>query len=63
MLLPALAACAHLETRTVGIAAPECAALGPLTYSQFDTDETIRQIKALDAAWRSLCAPGKAAGR
>lgn len=62
-LLLVLAACAHPGTRTAGTAAAECMALGPLTYSRSDTDETIRQIKAFDAAWRALCAPGKPADR
>lgn len=56
VLLPLiLTACASLPTRTAGTAKPDCAAFGLMTYSKADTDETIRQIKAHNAAWRAIC--------
>jgi hypothetical protein len=63
VLLPLiLGACATHPTRTAGIAAPakaDCTAFGLISYSKADTDDTIRQIKAHDAAWRAMCGPTK----
>jgi len=54
-----LGACAHPPTPTAATAEPDCTAFGPITYSKADTDETIRQIKAHDAAWRAMCGAGR----
>lgn len=63
VLLPlVLGACASLRTQTAGTAAPakaDCTAFGLISYSKADTDDTIRQIKAHDAAWRAMCGPTK----
>lgn len=56
-LLAALAACAGPTMQTVGIAKPDCSVFGPLTYAKADTDATIVEIKAHNAAWRAICGP------
>lgn len=60
VLLPLiLGACAHLRIPTAVTARPDCTAFGLITYAKADTDETIRQIKAHDAAWRAMCGAGR----
>lgn len=57
-LLPlCLGACAHQAIQTAETAKSDCTAFGLISYSKADTDETIRQIKAHDAAWRAMCSP------
>ncbi len=55
LLAPLLAGCASPTTPTAGIAKPDCAAFFVLTYSKTDSDATIVEIKAHNAAYRSLC--------
>ena len=32
-----------------------CIALAPITFSAFDTDETVAQVRTHNAAWRAIC--------
>jgi hypothetical protein len=50
-----LAGCASPATPIAAIAKPDCAAFSVLTYSKTDSDATILQIKAHNAAYRALC--------
>lgn len=54
VLAPILASCAGLTTSRDRIE-PACVALAPILWSARDTDETLRQIKAHNAAWVALC--------
>lgn len=42
---------------TTGIGAIDggCAAFGPISWSVEDTDDTIREVKAHNAAWGAVC--------
>jgi hypothetical protein len=53
-LLPILPGCA-MTTASVGTDAVACSAFEPIRWSNKDTDGTIRQIKAHNAAWRAIC--------
>ena len=61
-----LAACESL-TATGGTDLPPevdpvkvaCEAFGPISWSYRDTDETIREVKAHNAAWEALCQPNR----
>lgn len=61
----ALAACLLLPactTTTVsGVTNTACTTFHPITWSSNDTDMTIRQVKAHNAAWDAICK--KQAGR
>lgn len=45
---------------TVDVNAVACASFTPITWADEDTDDTLAQIRAHNAAWRALCAPGVA---
>lgn len=59
--LPALILCASLPmagcTKTMGSAGIEaaCAAWQPVTWSKSDSEQTIREVKANNAAWAAYC--------
>jgi len=46
-------------TASVGTNAVACSAFEPVRWSKKDTDVTIRQAKAHNAAWAALCDPRK----
>ena len=48
-------------TGSAGNDAVACAAFEPIRWSANDTDETIRQAKEHNAAWRAVC-PGENSG-
>lgn len=43
-------------TGSAGTDVVACAAFEPIRWSVKDTDETIRQVKGHNAAWRAVCA-------
>jgi hypothetical protein len=43
-------------TASVGTDAVACSAFEPIRWSKEDTDDTIRQAKAHNAAWKAVCA-------
>jgi len=47
-----MTASAAIDAAATGTA---CTAYGPILWSRADTEETIRQAKAHNAAWRALC--------
>lgn len=53
-LLPILPGCAT-TTASVGTDAVACSAFEPMRWSKKDTDETIRQVKEHNAAWKATC--------
>jgi hypothetical protein len=56
MLLPILAGCATTMA-SVGTDAVACSAFEPIRWSERDTEETIRQVKGHNAAWKAICHP------
>lgn len=66
LILPlSLTACASLTNFRATEPAPPsqttrvaCESFAPITWSKADTDETIAQIKAHNAAWVELCRKG-----
>lgn len=50
-----LASCALMTGTSVSKHAG-CESFKPITWSPNDTDETLKQIKAHNAVWKSLCA-------
>lgn len=60
-LLLILQGCAT-TTGSVGtdaLASSPCSAFEPIRWSAKDTDETIRQVKEHNAAWKAICAQPK----
>lgn len=61
-----LASCATLttliggRTERVDVNAVACGAFAPITWADADTDDTIRQVRAHNAAWMALCSDGAA---
>ena len=53
-LLLILQGCAT-TTGSAGTDAVVCAAFEPIRWSKKDTDETIRQVKEHNAAWKAVC--------
>lgn len=60
--MPTLTACETLTASGGTDLPPEvdpakvaCAVFGPISWSLRDTDGTIREVKAHNAAWRALC--------
>ena len=52
----------HLDQTTTGSAATDavaCSAFDPIRWSAKDTDETIRQVKGHNAAWKAVCTQQK----
>ncbi len=64
LLTPILASCGAMMASSVTslpVAAPApaqtaCTVFGPIHWAAADTDETIREAKAHNAAWKALCA-------
>jgi hypothetical protein len=56
MPLLILAGCAT-TTASVGTDAIACSAFEPIRWSNKDTDDTIRQVKEHNAAWKAICRP------
>ena len=52
--MPMLTGCATM-TATGGRTDVSCAAFEPIRWSRRDTDNTIRQAKEHNAAWKALC--------
>ncbi len=52
--LPILTGCAT-TTASVGTDAVACSAFEPIRWSKRDTEETIRQVKEHNAAWKTVC--------
>lgn len=52
--LPILAGCVTTTDSSAGIRV-YCDNADPITWSDKDTDETIRQAKANNAVWKELC--------
>jgi hypothetical protein len=46
-------------TASVGTDAVGCSAFEPIRWSAKDTDETVRQVKEHNAAWRAVCVSTK----
>jgi hypothetical protein len=42
-------------TMDLGGTKTACLSFEPITWSQKDTDETVRQVKAHNAVWKALC--------
>jgi hypothetical protein len=53
MPLLILTGCA--TTAIVGADAIDCTAFEPIRWPNRDTDETIRQVKGHNAAWKAIC--------
>lgn len=56
--LPILAGCVTTTDSSAGIEI-YCDNAEPITWSDKDTDETIRQAKARNAVWKELCGTRK----
>lgn len=54
---PLLAGCATTTAFVVLIESAACTAFQPIRWSAKDTDETIRQVKAHNVAWKAVCLP------
>jgi hypothetical protein len=61
ILAGGLAACATLPDRSAAtrarLSAVACDAFAPITWSQLDSDDTLRQIHEHNAVYADLCGP------
>jgi len=55
LMLPLLPAGCATMTGTAATDAVACSAFEPITWSQSDTDETIKEVKSHNAAWSAIC--------
>lgn len=55
LMLPLILAGCATTTASVGTDAVACSAFEPIRWSERDTEETIRQVKEHNAAWKALC--------
>lgn len=53
-----LAACATMmDSREQTKSSSFCLIVKPISWSKHDTDETLVQVKRLNAQWKALCSP------
>lgn len=54
-LMLLLSACVTTTASSVANKHTTCRILSPITWSDQDTDDTIRQVKVNNAKWKELC--------
>ena len=59
LLTLSLAGCAKMTASNVANEHSTCAILAPITWSDQDTDDTIRQVRVNNAKWKELCGKKK----